>query len=294
MELRNIITFIKVTELQSFSKAALALGYSQSNITMQIKQLEQDLNCALFNRIGKKISLTEQGSEFLTYANSISHLIENAKSALSTQSEPCGILTIGILESLCSSYLPQLIYTFYNKYPKVNTIIKIGTFEELAAMLNQNIIDILWTYDDPISNQNWTKALEFQSEIQVIAAKNHPLLQHQKKASFSHLENSTFIFTEVNCSYRRHFERALQSAGISYHVFLEIGNTEIIKKFVESGLCLSILPVFSFQKELELDSLAVIPMSDFSLSMDSQIFFHKDKLPTSAMLAFLDQVKTLL
>lgn len=294
MELRNILTFIKVTELQSFSKAALALGYSQSNITMQIKQLEQSLNCSLFNRIGKKISLTEQGSEFLIYANSISHLIENAKSAVSTQTEPCGNLKIGILESLCSSYLPQLIHDFYKKYPNVNTVIKIGTFEELSTMLNQNTIDILWTFDDRISNQNWTKVMELQSDIRVIVSKNHPLLQDKKKVSFSKLENSTFIFTEVNCSYRKQFESALQSAGVSYHVFLEIGNTEIIKKFVESGLCLSVLPEFSFQKELEQDYLAVLPMADFSLSMYSQIFFHKEKLPTSAMMAFLDQLKTLL
>ena len=61
MEIRNIITFVRIAELQNFSKAARQLGYSQSAVTMQIKQLEEELHAQLFDRIGKHIRLTQAG-----------------------------------------------------------------------------------------------------------------------------------------------------------------------------------------------------------------------------------------
>ncbi|MGC6177804.1 LysR family transcriptional regulator [Lacrimispora sp. 38-1] len=292
MEIRNIISFLKVAELKSFSKAAIELGYSQSNITMQIKQLENELHCTLFNRIGKKISLTEHGNEFIEYAGSIRLLVENAKLSLSDNPIPSGQLIIGVLESLCITYLPKLIHEFYNKYPQVNTIIKIGTYEELSSLLNNNAIDLLWTFDDSITNKNWLKALEFPNAIKLIASPNHSLIQKNQSIHFSSLKNCTFIFTEQNCSYRNYFENLLQSQAIPYHVFLEIGNTEIIKKFVESGLCLSVLPEFSIQYELYTKKLAVVNIRDFHLNMYCQIFYHKNKIPTSAMKEFLHHLQS--
>ena len=292
MELRNIISFLKVAELGSFSKAAIELGYSQSNITMQIKQLENELNCSLFNRIGKKISLTEKGIEFMEYASSIHLLAEKAKQALTINPIPSGQLIIGVLESLCITYLPELIRGFYNKYPEVNTIIRIGTFKELSTLLNSNAIDLLWTFDDSITNPNWRNALEFPNAIKVIASPDHPLLREGPVTNLSALKNCTFIFSEQTCSYRNYFETFLQSQELPYHVFLEIGNTEIIKRFVESGLCLSVLPEFSFQKELEHKTIAVVPIDNFHLTMYSQIFYHKNKIPTSAMNEFVNHLRS--
>ena len=79
MELRNIITFLKIAELQSFTKAAKQLGYNQSTVTVQIKQLESELNICLFDRIGKSIRLTEKGTEFFEYANQLVEIAEKAK-----------------------------------------------------------------------------------------------------------------------------------------------------------------------------------------------------------------------
>ena len=68
MEIRQLLTFIRVVQFQSFSKAADSLGYSQSAVTIQIKNLEQDLNTHLFDRVGKRVTLTPEGERFLPYA----------------------------------------------------------------------------------------------------------------------------------------------------------------------------------------------------------------------------------
>ena len=81
MELRNIKSFIKVAEFENFSKAAEVLGYAQSTITLQIQQLEQELGVNLFDRIGKRVLLSEKGRAFLSYANDMVQLEAEAPCA---------------------------------------------------------------------------------------------------------------------------------------------------------------------------------------------------------------------
>lgn len=286
MELRNIISFLKVNELSSFSKAAEALGYTQSNISAHINQLEKELQHPLFDRFGKNIYLTEYGRSFLPYALEIMNSVEQAKLAICDECSGAREIRIGILESLCITYMPGLVIDFHQNFPNINVIIKIGTFHELSEMLNNNQIDLLWTFDHRISSAAWVKALEREEPICVITSPTHPL-QKQSPCGIASLHDSNFIFTEQTCSYRTSFETVLKANHIVYNIFMEIGNTEIIKKFVHSGLCLSILPKFAIQKEAEEDSIRILPIDDFYLSMYSQIFYHKDKYLTPGMVQFL-------
>ncbi len=229
MEIRNIISFLKIAETNSFSKAASALGYTQSNVTMQIKQLETELGTVLFDRIGKRITLTENGKLFSNYANEIISSIDNAKNALSDSLVPSGEIKIGILESICITYMPEIITRFHREYPEVNTIIKIGNFEELSSLLNTNQIDLLWTFDEPISNDNWIKTLAYQNPICILASPNNTIF-NERELSLESFSNKTFIFTENDCSYGNAFKQLLTSSKIPFNTFMEIGNTEIIKK----------------------------------------------------------------
>lgn len=287
MELRNIISFLKVQELSSFSKAAEALGYTQSNISSHIHQLEKELKHPLFDRLGRNIYLTEYGRAFLPYAFEIVNSVEQAKLAVCNDLSDTKEIKIGILESLCTTYMPHLVIEFHKIFPNINVIIKIGTFEELSEMLNNNQIDLLWTFDHKIDSPTWIKALEYEEPICVITAPTHAL-QSMNFCNLNTLYDSNFIFTERNCSYRTTFEQILKDNQIRYHIFMEIGNTEIIKKFVQSGLCLSVLPKFAFQNELEQNTLCTLPLDNFTLNMYSQIFYHKNKYLTPAISKFLD------
>ena len=109
MELRNIKSFIKVAEFENFSKAAEVLGYAQSTITLQIQQLEQELGVNLFDRIGKRVLLSEKGRAFLSYANDMVQLEAEAIETVSENPTPTGTLRIGTIESIASSFLPLLL-----------------------------------------------------------------------------------------------------------------------------------------------------------------------------------------
>ena len=101
MEFRNIITFLKVAELKNFSKAAEKLGYSQSAVTVQIKQLEKELGTRLFERVGKGAVLTESGQDFVFHANEILNTAKQAVDAVrgsekkQSEREITGVLRVG-------------------------------------------------------------------------------------------------------------------------------------------------------------------------------------------------------
>lgn len=107
MEFRELSTFLQVAKLQSFSKAAKVLGYSQAAVTIQIKQLEQELGAHLFDRIGKQTTLTHQGSVFYEYSASIIRDMAQAKDAVSHPQKLTGRLCIGTIESICASIFPN-------------------------------------------------------------------------------------------------------------------------------------------------------------------------------------------
>ena len=117
MEIRNLITFQRICRLKSFSKAAEELGYSQSAVTMQIKQLENELNVRLFDRIGKTIRVTNEGERFLAYADEIIKTANNALNDLSSNASPSGLLRIGILESVCTASLPRILSYYHARWP---------------------------------------------------------------------------------------------------------------------------------------------------------------------------------
>ena len=290
MEIRNLISFKKITELHSFSKAAAELGYSQSTVTMQIKQLESELQVNLFDRIGKTIRLTNEGSDFLSYASEIISIAENARQVMSKDTTPKGELRIGLMESVCTAYLPQILNKFHTAYPGVSTIIKIGTYLELSNMLNRNSIDILWVFDTTNETNEWNRVFSYESDISVICSPQNKLAS-RPEVSLSDIILEPFILTEHNCSYRTIFENTILSLGYKPNVFLEIGNTEIIKKFVASNLGISVLPMFTVIDELRSNKLSQINLLDFSLTMQGQLFIHKNKWLTPGLSAFIDIVK---
>ena len=130
MDLKNLISFIHVAEQNSFTKAAQTLGYSQSTISFQIKQLETELNSQLFERINHTVALTEKGKEVLEYAHQISKLTQELEETIQTKKDVKGHIRLAMADSLCDSFLGDGFLDFRKKYPDISLkIIAAGTEE---------------------------------------------------------------------------------------------------------------------------------------------------------------------
>lgn len=120
MELRLLTTFLKVAQLQSFSKAAESLGYSQSAVTVQVQQLENELGVRLFDRIGKTVSITHYGQEFIPYARDVVSAAARAVSFTVEERDLTGTLRIGTIESIMTASFGEILPLYHERCPHVN------------------------------------------------------------------------------------------------------------------------------------------------------------------------------
>jgi DNA-binding transcriptional LysR family regulator len=290
MELRNISTFLRVAATRNFSKAAEQLGYSQSTVTIQIQQLEKELGTQLFERIGKQVSLTDQGEAFIYHANEIMRVTNEAMTFASDADIPTGFLRIGGVESLCTAILPELLLKFHKVCPKVQIVIKTATTEELIDMVKCNDIDLLFTLDKKVYGSEWIRAVQKEEEI-VFVASGHHSFTNGKKVDLQTIINEPFILTEKGGSYRYELERILASYEIEIRPVLEIGNTETIIHLLEEGMGVSFLPLFSVKKAIKRGTLSQIQTDIPTIKMCSQLLYHKNKWVTPQMQTFISIVQ---
>ena len=287
MEFREISTFLQVAQYQSFSKAARHLGYSQAAVTIQIKQLEQELGVHLFDRIGKQISLTHQGQVFYQYAVSIRNELEQAKNAVSDPSTLSGKLCLGTIESICASIFPDLLAEYHRLHPEVTISIVTDSPGVLLDRMNENTIDIVYLLDRRIYDNRWCKTLEEPEENIFVASPDHELALVKRELELVEVLRFPFFLTEKDASYRHMLEQYLASINRSVKPFLEIGNTEFIIHMLLKNTGISFLPKFTVQRELQQKQLTALNVRGFQMQTWRQIFYHKNKWVTREMQEFL-------
>ena len=160
MELRNLITFINVAELGSFTKAAEQLGYSQSTVSFQIKQLEDEIGCLLFERINHTISLTERGRELASYAHTVRALTEDFKERMNKEEECRGHIHIVTPDSVCEEMLYSHYIDFHEKYPNISVKFTTADTSVMFDMLDHNEADAIITLDSHTYRNDYVIAKE--------------------------------------------------------------------------------------------------------------------------------------
>ena len=287
MEFREISTFLQVAQYQSFSKAARHLGYSQAAVTIQIKQLEQELGVHLFDRIGKQISLTHQGQVFYQYAVSIRNDLEHAKNAVSDPSTLSGKLCLGTIESICASIFPDLLAEYHRLHPEVTISIVTDSPGVLLDRMNETTIDIVYLLDRRIYDNRWCKTLEEPEENIFVASPDHELALVKRELELDEVLRFPFFLTEKDASYRHMLDQYLASINRSVKPFLEIGSTEFIIHMLLKNTGISFLPKFTVQRELQQKQLTALNVRGFHMQTGRQIFYHKNKWVTREMQEFL-------
>ena len=290
MEIRQLNSFVKIVEMQSFSKAAEALGYTQAAVTIQIRQLEQEFNTRFFDRVGRHVVLTPPGREFLSYANEILRKVSDVHVALGNPQLQTHALRIGSLESLLTYRLPDVIRHFYEHSPEISFEIKTGSPKELSDMLEHNLVDLVYFLDRRVYDSNWIKILEEPEPI-IFVASPEMEIANQHSVHLSDLCTLPFFLTEKNSNYRYALEQDLAAERMSIRPFFETGNTEILIRLIKENKGISFLPKFAVQEDLNNGSLKEIKVGDFEMTMYRQIFYHKDKWVTDEMKAFIDLTK---
>lgn len=291
MELRTVRTFLRVAELQSFSRAAQQLGYSQAAVTVQIKQLEQELGTQLFERIGKHIKLTEHGTQFIPHAMELLKVAQNAKTFIRNDGQPAGRLRIGTAESLSISVLPDILLEFHALCPRVETSIHTGPISALFDMVRQNDVDVLFFLDKKTDFPEWVKVLERPEPIVFVCPVDHPFAG-RSGIPLEEVLAQPLALTEQGVSYRYDLEQIVAAKGLEMHPFLETGNTDLIVGMLLHGTGISFLPQYVVQKYLDQGQLAILQPDSPEIQMCSQLVYHKNKWVTPQMQIWMDLMRS--
>ena len=208
MELRNINTFLHIAELHSFSSAARELGYSQSAVSAQISQLEAELGTPLFDRVGKTVRLTDAGQTFQSYARTLLITAQQAKAALLPARAVSGTLRVALADSVCSTFLPDLLQQFHALCPQVELVLRTATADEMLRLLSANQIDLAYTLDQPLLLPSLTLAVNVPEPVCFVAPADHPLAD-RAEVPLDVLAQQEFLLTERGMSYRDALDQRL-------------------------------------------------------------------------------------
>ena len=290
MELRNLITFIHVVELGSFTKAAEQLGYSQSTVSFQIKQLEDELGCLLFERINHTINLTDKGHELVSYAHQIRTLTDDFKESIEEDKECSGHIHVVTPDSVCEEMINTHYIDFHRKYPSISICFTTGDSAIMLDMLDHNEADVIITLDHRLYNKDYIIAKEQQLPMHFVAGCNSKFAG-KKNLSIKDIINEPFILTEYGQGYRRVFDRELAKKSLGITPVLEIGRTDIITSMIAQSNMISYLPDFVTKPLIESRELVYLDVCDMNIDIWKQLIYHKNKWLSRSMKAFIDYVK---
>ena len=289
MELRNLITFIHVAELGSFTKAAEHLGYSQSTISFQIKQLEDELGCLLFERINHTITLTEHGHELVSYAHKVRALTEDFKETL-MEEDLKGHLHIVTPDSVCEEMISAHYSDFHRKYPYISIRFSTGDSGNLLYMLDHNEADVIITLDRHLYNKDYVVAKEQPLPMHFVASSGSKFAGI-KGLSVKDIMGEAFVLTEYGQGYRRILDRELAKKSLEITPILEIGRTDIITSVLMENDMISFLPDFVTETLVADGKLCHLDVADISIDIWKQLIYHKNKWLSKSMKTFIEYIK---
>ena len=287
MELRSLQTFIQVAETDSFTRAAARMGYSQPTVSFQIRQLEKELNAQLFDRVGHTVRLTDRGRELLPQTQRICQLCQEIETA--EQTEPSGLVRIGMADSLCSVLVSSSFADFRAAHPNIAvSVITAGT-TELFRLLDHNEVDLVCTLDSHIYSANYIVANEEKIGVHFVVSTADPLAQKEFLTK-EDLLSQTFLLTEKGMSYRRLLDEWLARDSRELQPVLEIGSANLLCRLVEQGIGISFLPDYVTADAVRRGTVKRLSAAGFEPDLWKQLLCHREKWISQPIRAVLTQL----
>ena len=290
MELRNLITFTHVAELGSFTKAAEQLGYSQSTISFQIKQLEDELGCLLFERINHTITLTKRGHELVSYAHSVRALTDDFKERLTKEEECRGNIHIVTPDSVCEDMIYSHYIDFHNRYPNISMKFTTADTTAMFDMLDHNEADAIITLDSHSYRKDYVIAKEVPLPMHFVTS-SKSIFAKKRNIKMTDIAKEPFILTEYGQGYRRVFDKELAKKSLEITPVLEIGRTDIITNILAKSDMISFLPDFVTKEYIESGELCYLDICDMEIDIWKQLIYHKNKWMSKTLKTVIEYIK---
>lgn len=284
LSLRQLQIFIEATRHMSFARAAESLHLSQPAISMQIRQLEQATGLALFERVGKKLVLTEAGTLFRHHAARVLGELEDAEQALQAlKGLRGGLVNVGLV-STAKYFSPKLLARFAEVHPKIEVRFAVGNRETLLRLLQDNEIDLAIMGRPSERLDAVAEPLAGNPHV-LVAPAAHPLAA-ARRFDLQELRGETILMREPGSG-----TRLVMEAMFRQHLFqparlLLMGSNETVKQAVMAGMGISLLSLHTLALELRCGEVCLLDVVGTPLMRTWHVVHMKAKQLTPASRAF--------
>ncbi len=288
MDFDQLRTFLEIVRLKSFSKAAQTCYRTQPAISAQVRQLEQELQSALFERFGSRISLTTAGKIFAGYAEQMLDLRRRAQDAIAElESNPRGELVIAANEATCIYVLPTVFSEYKNLFPAVQLQVDRSYGSRVVEAVMENIADFGMT-QLPVQEKRLQVVNIHRDEIRLIVPARHPLAD--RKVVFAQdLQDHPLLLPKSGMT-RARLNEWFELVEDSIRVSMELDSTEMMKRFVMAGLGVSFLAISNCREEVASGKLRALPLGPEPMIRRLGLIYRKDKALSKAALGFIQVV----
>jgi DNA-binding transcriptional LysR family regulator len=301
MELRQVETFLAVAEELSFSRAASRLGYVQSSVSAQVASLERELGAPLFDRLGRRISLTDAGRVMFRYSGRLLGLAEETREAVTDagagSGEVTGKLTVSAPETLLTYRLPRLLALFHERHPKVRLSVRPSEVGRLMGSMRrgveEGVVDVAFILDGPVEVPGLRVESLLEEGVSVIAPGDHVLASAASVAP-KDLWGETVLLPETpepgGCAYRGQFERQLAAAAVVPPERMEFQSIEAVKQCVAAGMGVSALISVAVDTHPLNGKVTTLPWEE-PFEVFTQMVWHEQRWQSPALRAFLSTAR---
>jgi len=285
MPLAPLQTFHLAARLQSFSAAARQLGLSQPAVTQQIRRLERSLGLRLFDRVGRRIAVTDAGQALDTYALRIFDLLDAARGAMDNLAGlRTGHLEVGASRTAGAYYVSHLLDRFKQRYPGVRVSLSIGNSETILGELIDFSLHI-GLVAGPCDSPHLASLPLIRDRLLVVLPPHHRL-GHRSAISVRDLRGEPMIMREPGSATRRLIEHAFRSRGLEVIPAMELESNEAIKSAIADDIGVGILVRAAVAQDLETGRLVARPLQE-PLYLDFSLVYHRDRTVAPVVAAFL-------
>ena len=288
MELKNLRTFQAIVDRGSYQRAAEALGYTQSTVTIHIQQLEEELGLPLFQRTGRRMVLTQTGERFLPQARELLLAADRLAQIGQEGREPSGVLRVDMAETLLCYQVQPVIQKFRRLAPQVRLVIRSRNCLDIAENVRSGACDLGVGYD-----MDWSRdVLEVEPmgayEVILLAA---PQFAHRDFTTPGQRKPVSLVTDEPDSIFRRRLEDYLRKRDITLDATLELWSIETIKRCVMSNLGFTYLPRFAAREELADGRLVELEAPISGVPAPTLCARRKNRWVTPAMELFMNLLR---
>ncbi len=291
MDFDQLITFMEVAKLGSFSRAGMKVFRTQSAVSAQIRQLEQEFGARLLDRSGKSVGLTAAGKVLFAYSERLLQLRDQAKLAVGDEGDtPRGHLTIGANEATCLYVLPDVFAKYCSLYPRVRISVYRNFSYKIMEKLENGSIDV-GVVTLPVKSSCLKTYPIFRDRLMWMLNPQNPLTKYEA-VSVSDIAKEPLLIPKTGYT-RRLMDKLFRPYQSELHIQMELPSVGMIKSFVAAGLGVSLISASFARDQVLAGRVKLVGVKDEELWRELGVAYRHDRTLGRAATAFIGTVRKL-